>query len=138
MNIALFNKKYWLRRFGEQREVKGYLTANSKDYVISINVHPVGTTTLQALPEGERSFKRLEGHGNVELVEANRENNVKGDLLFYHGSWYECTSSQLWNHTLLAHYNYQFVQVPNDGSRRNDLKAPFTTEPFDIEVSLPE
>ena len=60
MNIRLFNKNYWIRRFGVQREVKGYLTSGHEDFVASLNVHPLGTDAIQALPEGERKLKRLE------------------------------------------------------------------------------
>lgn len=126
MNIRLFNKNYCIRRFEEQKEVKGYLTSGRKDFVASLNVHPVGTDTIQALPEGLRHLKRLEAHGEVELVVANEETNRKGDLLYYHGDWYECVNSQMWDHTLLSHYNYQFVLVPTDTGRSIDLDPPET------------
>lgn len=129
MNISLFNTLHWIRRFDEQREVKGYLTASFDDYVVSINVHPVGSDTLQALPEGERTIKRLEGHGDYPLIVADSSANTKGDLLLYEGRWYECVSSQRWNHTILSHFNYQFVLVPLDGSRIDDVNdTPVDTE----------
>ena len=121
MNVSLFNRKYWLRRFGEQREVKGYLTASHKDCVVSIHAHPMGTDTLQALPEGERSVKRIEGHGSYKLNAADTNAGVKGDLLLYDGNWYECVVSMSYKQTILSHFNYQFVQVPKDGSRRDDV-----------------
>ena len=121
MNVSLFNRKYWLRRFGEQREVKGYLTADFNDCVVSIHAHPMGTDTLQALPEGERSVKRIEGHGPHKLIAADPNTGMKGDLLLYDGNWYECVVSMSYTQTILAHYNYQFVQVPKDGSRRDDI-----------------
>lgn len=124
MNIRLFNKNYWIRRFGVQREVKGYLTSGREDFVASLNVHPLGTDAIQALPEGERKLKRLEGHGEVALLVGDEESGRKGDLLYYHGNWYECVSSQVWDHTILSHYNYQFVLVPADAGGTTDLKAP--------------
>ena len=125
MNITLFNKKYWIRRFGEQKIVRGYIAPTGKeDFVASLNVHPLSTDQQQALPEGERRVKRLEGHGNVELVVANQETGKKGDLLYYHGEWYECVNSQLWDHTILCHYNYQFTLVPKDGSNSTDVLNP--------------
>ena len=124
MNIRIFNRNYWIRRFGVQKEIKGYLTSGYEDFVASMNVHPLGTDSIQALPEGERKLKRLEGHGEAALVSADQEANRKGDLLYYHGDWYECVSSQLWDHTMLSHYNYQFVLVPVDTGRATDLKPP--------------
>lgn len=125
MNIRLFNKLYWLRRpDGPQRLVKGYLVSGCEDGVVSIHVHPLGTDAIQALPEGERKLKRLEGHGSYKLNVGDQGANKKGDLLYYHGDWYECLSCQLHDHTLLAHYNYQFVIVPKDASGTTDLKPP--------------
>ncbi len=129
MNITLFNKKYWIRRFGEQRLVRGYLTNTHTDFVASIHVHPLGTDQQQALPEGERRLKHLEGHGIISLCVADERLNRKGDLLYYGGEWYECRSCVLWDHTILSHYNYQFMLVPQDGSWSADLDGPPATDP---------
>ena len=125
----MFNKRYWVRRFGEQKEVKGYLTSGREDFIASLNVHPLGTDQQQALPEGERGVKRLEAHGTAELIVANKIENTKGDLLYYHGDWYECVNAQLWDHTVLTHTNYQFVLVPKDGSRSIDTEDPPEEDP---------
>ncbi len=129
MNITLFNKKYWVRRFGEQKEVRGYFTAGYSDFVASLNVHPMGADQMQALPEGERKIKRLEAHGSDVLIPANQDTGVKGDLLLYDGDWYECVSAQRWDHTILSHLNYQFVLVPNDASRSADTVNPPAADP---------
>lgn len=129
MNISLFNKKYWLRHFGKQRVVKGYLTSGKEDRIVSLNVHPLGTDKQQALPEGEREIKRLEAHGTDELVVADKDTNRKGDLLYYHGEWYECVNAQLWDHTVLAHMNYQFVIVPKSGAKSIDTDNPPEADP---------
>ncbi len=124
MNISIFNKKYRLRRFDEQKEVKGYLTAGHTDTTVCIHLHPSGSDSVSANPEGERTVKRIEGHGNCKLIAADADSNLKGDLVWYHGSWYECISSQLFDHTMLSHYNYVFIKVPTDGSRKNDIADP--------------
>lgn len=124
MNITLFNKLYWIRRFGEQKNIKGYLVSEHQDFGASLNVHPLSTDQMQALPEGQRKLKRLEAHGVAGLVVADEELNRKGDLLYYHGDWYECVSSQVWDHTILSHLNYQFVLVPSDASGSIDLEPP--------------
>lgn len=129
MNIRLFNKNYWIRRFDEQKEVRGYLTSGYHDFTASLHIHPLSTDQQQALPEGERKIKRLEGHGEIELIVANQDANRKGDLLYYHGDWYECVNSQLHDHTILSHYNYQFTPVPRDAARTPDIENPPGTSP---------
>lgn len=124
MNISLFNKLYWIRRFSEQKNIKGYLVSDHQDFGASLNVSPLSTDQMQALPEGQRKVKRLEAHGTAVLVVADEKTNQKGDLLYYHGDWYECVSSQVWDHTILSHLNYQFVLVPNDASSSIDLEPP--------------
>lgn len=124
MNIRIFNKNYVVRRFMEQKNFKGYLTSEYEDFVASLNVHPLSTDQMQALPEGQRKVKRLEGHGEVELVVADEKQNRKGDMLYYHRDWYECVSSQIWEHTILSHFNYQFVLVPDDVSQSPDMLPP--------------
>ncbi len=124
MNIAIFNREYWVRRFGEQKVVKGYLTSTHEDFKASLDVHPASNDTLQALPEGERKIKRLEGHGTAVLVASNSDAGTKGDLLYYRDEWYECVSAVYYEHTLLSHWNYQFTLVPNDAHGSIDLEAP--------------
>lgn len=137
MNIRIFNRLYWIRRFSEQKNVKGYLVSDHEDFGASLNVHPLSTDQMQALPEGQRTVKRLEGHSETELIVADEKLNRKGDLLYYYGDWYECVSSQVWDHTILSHYNYQFVLVPNDASGTIDL-APPIGDPVLPEKSPPD
>lgn len=124
MNITLFNRLYWIRRFGKQRNVKGYMVSAHKDFGASLHIHPTGSDQMQALPEGQRKMKRIEGHGMEPLLVADEKESRKGDMLWYRGDWYECVSSMLYDHTILNHYNYQFVLVPHDASGSIDLEPP--------------
>ena len=124
MNITLFNRLYWIRRFGEQRNVKGYMVSGHKDFGASLHINPTGSDQMQALPEGQRKMKRIEGHGIEPLLVADEKENRKGDMLWYRGDWYECVSSMLYDHTILNHYNYQFVLTPHDASGSIDLEPP--------------
>lgn len=114
MNIEIFNKEYLVRRFDEERIVKGYFTTSHADFKVSLNVHPPSDETINALPEGERKISRLEGHGSDVLRAADQDRGIKGDLLRYRGKWYECISALPFDHTLLSHWNYKFVVVPDD------------------------
>lgn len=124
MNITLFNKNYWIRRFGETTYVRGYATTKHSDFVASMNVHPMSTNQLQALPEGERMIKRLQAESSDVIRASDQDQGIKGDLLYYHGAWYECTSAVEWDHTILSHWNYQFVIVPKDSAGTIDLGEP--------------
>ncbi len=131
MNITIFNRRYWIRRFGEQQYVNGYATNGYRDFVASLHVHPMGVEQMQALPEGERRVRRLEAHGTDVLIASDENSNQKGDLLFYDGWWYECTAVQRWDHTLLSHINYQFTIVPRDASNSIDVLNPPKGDPND-------
>ena len=87
MNITLFNKKYWVRRFKEPQNIRGYITADHEDFVASLHIHPMGSDAMIALPEGERKMKHLEGHGTDVLIPASEATGIKGDLLYYMGDW---------------------------------------------------
>ena len=71
MNISLFNKEYTVRRFEVPQIVKGYVSTPHHDFKASLHIHPVSEDTINALPEGERLIKRLEGHGSVPLLSAD-------------------------------------------------------------------
>ena len=125
MNITLFNRKYFIRRFGEQQEINGYITTSHTDFVVSIHIHPARNSVIQALPEGERATRRLEGHNCGTVLRAgNHATQQKGDFLFYKGEWYECVSVTEYDHTLLSHVNYQFTLVPSDGAGSIDVGEP--------------
>lgn len=126
MNIRLFNRKYWVRRFGEQQNVEGHLFSMFTDFVVSAHLHPSGSDEMQANPEGQRKVKHIEGHSDEELIVADQAANRRGDMVFYMGSWYECTGAQLFDHTLLSHYNYTFSQIPLERAGGREFDAPAT------------
>lgn len=109
----MFKKKYTLRRYGpETAEGVPYT-----DMVVLLNVQPVSSADLQALPEGERSVKRIKTFGPDEARTANQTAGTPGDRLWYKGRWYECESADVWDHTPLAHCESQWVAVPENVPR---------------------
>lgn len=120
----MFNSKYIVRRFGEQKNVRGYIAYPHTDFEASLHIHPTGSDQIIALPEGQRRVKRLEGHGEIELFTANADTGRKADLLYYRGDWYECVNSQPYDRTILAHWNYQFVIIPKDAHGTVDTEPP--------------
>ena len=106
MNITLFNRDYVMRRYGA--DGKSY-----SDQTVSIHLHPMehGSGTW---PEQQGIVRQISGHGNVEIREASLTDGNKADRVYYCGRWYECVSSVYYDRTHLSHWNYSFVEVPED------------------------
>lgn len=111
MDIDIFKKNYVIRRFGGQQFIDGYATAPYTDGTIKLNVQPLNSDEMQALPEGERTIKRLKSFGKLKLTAADQYTGVPGDRLFYYGRWYECVSSVNWDHTPISHFRSEFVAI---------------------------
>ena len=122
--IGLFKKPYTVRQHKAQTVVNGYASAPYADTVMRLNVQPLSSDELLALPDGERTVKRVKSFGPDRLTAADEFDGIPGDRLFYNGRWWECTSSVMWDHTILAHYRSDFVILP----QREQTDAP-TLEP---------
>ena len=68
---TIFRREYTVRRFKPQTIVRGYATSPYEDVVTNLNVQPLSPDELQALPEGERQFKRLKTFGDLQLTAAD-------------------------------------------------------------------
>lgn len=106
----MFRKPYALRRYGPETDEGIPYT----DRVVWLNVQPVSASSLQALPEGSRSVKRLKAFGANEVHAADQASKVTGDRLWYRDHWYECESADVWDHTPLSHCESQWVAVPEN------------------------
>ena len=105
MNISFFNREYVVRRYAEG--------SSYTEFNASIHLHPMEHGS-GAWPEQQGIVRQLAGHGMVPLREASLADGTKADRVFYDGRWYECVSSVFYDHTPLSHYNYSFVEVPED------------------------
>ncbi len=105
----LFRRPYPIRRYGKQTIVNGYAVNNSNDFITRLNVQPLSKNDLMALPEGERTVKRVKSFGSTALISADEHTGTLGDLLFYNEQWYECVTCVHWQHTALSHYEAEFV-----------------------------
>jgi hypothetical protein len=86
------------------------------DLSVNLNVQPLSKNELQALPEGERTIKRVKTFGMDALVSADEHMQTAADLLFYDGLWYECKTCVHWLHTPLTHYEAEFVVLSDQSS----------------------
>jgi hypothetical protein len=114
MAIGIFRKKYTLRKFEAQTVTDGYAASKYKDIIVKLNVQPQAPDNMDAQEQGDSTVKTLKSWGSDELTSADEYTNTPGDCLFYKGIWYECTSSVDWDHTLLAHFQSDFVNLPAD------------------------
>lgn len=111
--IGLFKKSYTVRKYGQQTIVDGYASAPYDDVTLKLDVQQLSPDDLLALPDGERTVKRIKSYGGGKLTASDEFEKVRGDMLFYRGQWYECTASFLRENTLLKHYTSQFVLAPH-------------------------
>lgn len=80
MGIGIFRRSYTVRRFKPQEDVPGgYVTSQYEDVVTALNVQPLSTKELMALPEGDRSVKRLKAFGDLQLTTSDQEQGILGD-----------------------------------------------------------
>ena len=115
MNIGLFKKPYVIRTYEKQDIEEGYdLPSIYADSTARLNVQPLSSDELMALPEGERTVKRVKSFGADKLISADEYSGTPGNSLYYNGHWYECKSSVMWDHTMLSHYRSEFVILPPD------------------------
>jgi len=110
--IGIFHKPYTIRRHGEQTVKRGLASAPYTDGTERLNVQPQPVDDFEARDEGDAVVKRLKSWGRNKLTSADEINSIPGDLLYYNGAWYECISSVMWDHTMLAHYRSDFVILP--------------------------
>jgi hypothetical protein len=116
MSIGIFRRLYAIRRRGAQQIINGYATSDYTDFTVNLNVQPLSTKELLALPEGSRTVKRVKSFGSDALISADEHGQTPGDCLFYNGEWYECITCVHWLHTPLSHYEAQFVILADQSS----------------------
>jgi hypothetical protein len=110
--IGLFKRPYTLRQYGAQTLTDGYPSTPFSDSMVLLDVQPLSSDEMMALPDGERTIKRIKSFGPDKLTAADEYAGRPGDRLFYQGCWYECLSSVMWDHTLISHYRSELVILP--------------------------
>ena len=110
----LFRKQYTVRHYGPQSFTDGYAAQSFSDSTVSLDIQP-DADALEAPEEGATTVTRINAWGNTVLTAANQAAGVRGDRVYWHGSWYECTSCVNWDGTPLCHYKATFTIVPNGG-----------------------
>lgn len=110
--LDFFKKPYTLRTFGKTEFVDGRPRAEYSDRTVKLNVQPLTSTELTALPEGIRREKNIKAIGKVEIKTADDAARTLADRLLYRGQWYECTSSDTWGNTPVGQTEAVFGLIP--------------------------
>lgn len=115
MGFGFFKSSYTIRRFNSKDAeiIDGYSHTFYEDIDgVILNVQPDGQDNVQANEEGERRSRKLKTYGDFQLTSSDQATGRRGDWLLYKGSWYECVSAVIWEHTPLAHCRGEFVEIP--------------------------
>lgn len=110
--LDIFKKPYTLRSFGKTEYIGGYPRAEYSDRIVKLNVQPLTSTELVALPEGIRREKNIKAIGKVDIRTADDAAGTLADRLLYRGQWYECTGADVWGNTPVGQTEAVFGLVP--------------------------
>lgn len=109
--MVLFGKTQTIRRFGKVTIVNGYREASSEDIQLVMDVQ-TQTKPTRMDETGKEATARLKVFCDTELQTADKEQGLQADWLLYHGKWYECTECVRMENTVLAHFEAQFQELP--------------------------
>ena len=137
MYIGLFKRQYTVRLYEAQTIKDGYSSAPYADKVMRLNVQPLSPDDLMALPEGDRTVKRVKSIGPDKFNSADEFTGTPGAHLYYQGQWYECKSCVMWDHTILSHYRSEFVILPQSEQEEPPEEETPQEEPPEEEVTGP-
>lgn len=113
MVLDIFKKPYTLRRFEKSELIRGRSYAKYIDSSAMLNVQPLSSTELMALPDGIRRSKNIKAIGKVLVRTADEKSGILADRIFYRGEWYECTGSDIWGNTPIGQTEAVFGLIPN-------------------------
>lgn len=115
--LSIFQKKYTVRRFGEQEYNRGYASSPYTDFEVPLNVQ-ISQHETSTSDEGGRQFRKLKSYGTFQFRTVDQHESKTGDWLFYMGQWYCCTSVIQWDHTLLHHNKAEWSSI---GETESDI-----------------
>lgn len=113
MVLDIFKKPYTLRRFEKAELIKGRSRAKYSDSTVMLNVQPLSSNELMALPDGIRRSKNIKAIGKVMIRTADEKTGILADRICYRGEWYECTGSDIWGNTPVGQTEAVFGLIPN-------------------------
>lgn len=122
--LDIFKKPYTLRTFEKTEIINGRPRTKYSDRTVMLNVQPLTTKELIALPEGIRREKNIKAFGRTEIRTADEEAGILADRIFYQGRWYECTGSDAWGNTPVGQTEAVFGLIPASEIKELPLPDP--------------
>jgi hypothetical protein len=127
--MSFFERPYTVRRFGVPFEAAGCETADYYEKTFDMDVQIVVPSSSEANPEGQRKSKRVNSWGDLEMIAADDLKHTRGDWLLYRGEWYECTSCEYRDHTILHHWRGEWTRLPEGGDKYDGHAAAVILTP---------
>lgn len=117
--MDLFKKPCVIRTFEVTKIVKGYPLTNFKDRIVKLNVQPISSTEVLALPEGIRRNKNIKAFGKVLMKPTDDLTGTIGDWIYYRadGHWYECLGADYWGCTPMGQTEAVFGLISGNVDR---------------------
>ena len=82
---------------------------------IRANVQPVPAIVMETLPEGYRTRSAFILYTNSELFTSD-DNNNNPDIVLLYGKRYFVTKKEIWQNTVIAHYEIIVVKEEKDAN----------------------
>lgn len=84
-------------------------------FIIRANVQPVPAIVMETLPEGYRTKSAFILYTNTELL-TSEDNKNNPDIVILYGKRYFVTKKEIWQSTILAHYEIIVVKEEKDAN----------------------
>jgi len=110
--MTFFERPILVRRFVG-------LTDKYNEITISIDVQAIAPSGAEFGPEGQRKNKNAKSWGDEPIIAADPVAGTRADWIFWRGAWWECTSCEFLDNTILHHWRGEWTRQP-EGSEKND------------------
>jgi hypothetical protein len=114
MLTDIFKRDVTVKHPGIGSYVAGvWVNGTETTFTIRANVQPVPAIVMETLPEGYRTKSAFILYTNTELLTAE-DNNNNPDIVLLYGKRYFVTKKEIWQNTILAHYEIIVVKEEQD------------------------
>ncbi len=95
--------------------INGYwVEGENETFIIKANVQPVPAIVMETLPEGYRNKSSFILYTNTEL-NTSEDNESIPDVVILYGKRYLVTKKEIWQNTILSHYEIIVVMEGKSG-----------------------
>lgn len=110
--MIFFRKKFTVRRFSDVTVINGYQAAAYDEFEVVMNVQETQPNRMMPGDEGKSTGMSLSSYSDIPFRSSDDLRQSNPDILLYKGEWYECTSCNLFDNTILHHYNATWNRMP--------------------------